>query len=100
MPALGGYGASVAACGNRFLVTALRGNAVAVWGSDGRFEREIGLPRPAGLAVDGERVLASNELGLIARLDPATGVLDPLVERPGVRWDNHLAAVRPRARRT
>ncbi len=94
VPGLGGYGASAAACGNRFLVTALQGHTVAVWGSDGRLQREIGLPRPAGLAVDGNEVLVSNELGLIARLDPVHGTLDPLVERAGVRWDNHLAIVR------
>ena len=88
---LGGYAASLAALGNRFLVSAPHGNAVAVWDSDGRAEREFGLPRPAGLAVDGDRVLVSNEHGLIVGLDPAGGPLQPVVDRPEIRWDNHLA---------
>lgn len=89
-PALGGYAASVAACGDVFVATALQGDTVVAWHSDGRLLHELGLRRPAGIAVHGESVLVSNELGRIVRIDPARGSLEPVAEHPGVRWDNHL----------
>lgn len=93
-PGLGGYGASIAAFGNRLLVTALHGDTIAQWNSQGELLRETGLRRPAGLATVDRQVLVSNELGTIARLDPDNGRLTPVTEAPGVRWDNHLAIVR------
>jgi len=88
---LGGYGASIAALGDDFFVTALQGDTVVQWSSDGRLVREIGLRRPAGLATRSDHVLVSNELGTIARIDPDSGTLKVELEHPGLRWDNHLA---------
>ncbi|TJZ77358.1 DUF1513 domain-containing protein [Chitiniphilus eburneus] len=93
LPGWGGYAASVAAAGNVFIATALQGDAILLWRSDGAFLGEVGLQRPAGIAVDGERVYVSNELGLIAELDIARRRLAPLATRAGVKWDNHLVVV-------
>lgn len=95
VPGLGGYGASIAALGDDFFVSALQGDAVVRWSSRGELRREYGLRRPAGLATAAGAVLVSNELGLIARLAPGDGRLDTVFEAPGIRWDNHLA-VAPR----
>lgn len=95
VPGLGGYGASIAARGAQFFVSALQGDAVVEWNSRGELLREHGLRRPAGLATVGDAVLASNELGLIARLAPAGGAPVTVFEAPGVRWDNHLAVIDP-----
>lgn len=94
-PGLGGYGASIVAHGNRFLVTALQSDTIVQWNSNGEVVRETGLRRPAGLATVDGQVLVSNELGTIARLDPDNGQLSVVIETPGIRWDNHLAIVQP-----
>ncbi|MDO9598726.1 MAG: DUF1513 domain-containing protein [Azoarcus sp.] len=93
-PGLGGYGASIVAHDDRFLVTALQSDTIVQWSSHGDVVRETGLRRPAGLATVDGQVLVSNELGTIARLDPDNGRLTAVIEAPGIRWDNHLAIVR------
>ncbi|GLS06095.1 hypothetical protein GCM10007860_32610 [Chitiniphilus shinanonensis] len=93
LPGWGGYAASVAAVGDVFVATALQGDVILLWRSDGSFLGEVGLQRPAGIAVDGERVYVSNEMGLIAELDVARRRLTPLATRAGVKWDNHLVVV-------
>ncbi|KAF0814753.1 hypothetical protein IGB42_00808 [Andreprevotia sp. IGB-42] len=93
VPGLGGYAASVAALGNVFIASALQGNALALWGSDGKALGQIGVQRPAGIAIDGARAYVSNEMGVIAELDLAARKLTPLITRSGVKWDNHLQLV-------
>ncbi|UXY15912.1 DUF1513 domain-containing protein [Chitiniphilus purpureus] len=93
LPGWGGYAASLAAVGDLFIATALQGDTILLWHSDGTFAGEVGLQRPAGVAVDGGRVYVSNELGLIAELDPVQRRLTPLAMQAGVKWDNHLVAV-------
>ncbi|WP_051304750.1 DUF1513 domain-containing protein [Chitinilyticum litopenaei] len=85
-----GYGASVAAVGNEFLVTAMRGNRLARWRSDGTPLPALIVPRPAGVASDGSQAWISSEQGGLYRYDPTFGTLDELPGLPGRRWDNHL----------
>ncbi|WP_255988261.1 DUF1513 domain-containing protein [Chitinolyticbacter albus] len=93
LPGWGGYAASVAAAGNVFIATALQGDAILLWDSRGAFLGEIGMQRPAGIAVDGARIFVSNEMGVIAELDLARRSLTSLVTQAGIKWDNHLAIV-------
>lgn len=90
VPGLGGYAASIAAIGNQFIVSALEGNALALWDTSGRATQQYGLLRPAGIAVWNGKALVSTELGVITLLNPQNGTLTPLVSYPSIKWDNHL----------
>ena len=90
VPNLQGYGASIAAVGNEFLVSALKGNALARWTSDGKALPPIPFARAAGIASDGRQAWLSGETGSLAHYDPATARLTPLNNMPARRWDNHL----------
>ncbi len=87
---LQGYGASIAAVGNTFLVSALKGNAIARWNSDSRALAPIAMPRPAGIASDGRQAWISSESGLLVHLEPNSARLTPLNQGAAHRWDNHL----------
>jgi len=87
---LQGYGASIAAVGNTFLVSALKGNALARWRSDGKPLAPIAMPRPAGIASDGVQAWISSESGMLAHYEPSSATLTPLKLGAGHRWDNHL----------
>nr|WP_315169102.1 DUF1513 domain-containing protein [uncultured Deefgea sp.] len=87
---LQGYGASIAAVGNTFLVSALKGNAVARWTSAGVPLAPIAMDRPAGIASDGQQAWISSERGLLAHFDPKTTTLTALNQSAAHRWDNHL----------
>jgi hypothetical protein len=85
-----GYGAAVAAQGNRFAVTCPRGDAVLVWDREGRFCGEARIPKPAGIAALPDAWVVSNELGELWHLD--AGLRAERVGGVGGRaWDNHLA---------
>ncbi|WP_293935970.1 DUF1513 domain-containing protein [Iodobacter sp.] len=90
LPGLGGYAASIAAVGNQFIVSALEGNALALWDTNGRATQQYGLLRPAGIAAWQGKALISTELGVITQLDPHNGKLTPLASYPNIKWDNHL----------
>lgn len=87
---LHGYGASIAAVGNQFLVTALQGNALARWTSQGEALPALLLPRAAGIASDGTQAWISSETGALAHFDPKTVSLTPVPRVAAHRWDNHL----------
>ena len=87
---LQGYGASIAAVGNTFLVSALKGNALARWTSDGTPLAPIAMPRPAGIASDGHQAWISSESGQLMHFEPNSATLTPLFQGAGHRWDNHL----------
>lgn len=89
-PGLMGYGASVAAVGNHFLVSALHGSKLARWQSDGQPLAAISFPRPAGIASDGRQAWVSSETGLLAHYDAQAGTLSSLPGQSARRWDNHL----------
>lgn len=89
-PGLMGYGASIAAVGNQFLVSALRGSALARWQSDGQPLAAINFPRPAGIASDGQQAWVSSETGLLAHYDAKAATLPSLPGQTARRWDNHL----------
>lgn len=84
------YAASIAAVGNTFLVSALKGNALARWRSDGTPLPSIAMPRPAGIASDGQQAWISSESGMLAHFDPHLATLTPLKLAVAPRWDNHL----------
>ena len=86
-----GYGASIAAVGNQFLVSALRGSALARWQSDGQPLAAINFPRPAGIASDGQQAWVSSETGILAHYDAGTNTLPSLPDQAARRWDNHLS---------
>lgn len=85
-----GYGASIAAVGNQFLVSALRGNALARWQTDGQPLSPIAYPRPCGIASDGRQAWVSSETGTLAHYDAGDATLLPVPGQTGRRWDNHL----------
>lgn len=87
---LQGYGASIAAVGNSFLVSALKGNAIARWTSAGAPLAPIAMPRPAGIASDGQQAWVSSESGVLAHFEPKTATLTALSSSAAHRWDNHL----------
>ena len=89
-PGLMGYGASIAAVGNQFLVSALRGSALARWQSDGQPLVAINFPRPAGIASDGQQAWVSSETGILAHYDAQAATLPALPDQSARRWDNHL----------
>jgi hypothetical protein len=89
-PGLMGYGASIAAVGNQFLVSALQGSALARWQSDGQPLAAINFPRPAGIASDGKQAWVSSETGLLAHYDAQAATLPSLPGQSARRWDNHL----------
>ncbi|MCB5195172.1 DUF1513 domain-containing protein [Deefgea salmonis] len=87
---LQGYGASIAAVGDTFLISALKGNALARWRSDGTPLAPIAMSRPAGIASDGAQAWISSESGFLAHFEPNTATLTKLQQAAGPRWDNHL----------
>ncbi|NHQ86508.1 DUF1513 domain-containing protein [Iodobacter sp. HSC-16F04] len=90
VPGLGGYAASIAAVGSQFILSCLEGNALAIWDSHGKAQKQCGLLRPAGIAAWGDKAYVSTELGVITLLDPQNGTLTPVSSHTGVKWDNHL----------
>ncbi|AMC35049.1 hypothetical protein VN23_10710 [Janthinobacterium sp. B9-8] len=93
VPGLGGYAASIAAVGTQFILSCLEGNALAIWDSHGKAQKQCGLLRPAGIAPWGDKAYISTELGVITLLDPQNGTLTPVSSHPGIKWDNHLIVV-------
>lgn len=89
-PGLMGYGASIATVGNQFLVSALRGSALARWQSDGQPLGAISFPRPAGVASDGQQAWVSSETGVLAHYDAQAATLPSLHGQSARRWDSHL----------
>ncbi|WP_051534518.1 DUF1513 domain-containing protein [Deefgea rivuli] len=87
---LRGYGASIATVGNQFLVTALQGNALARWTSEGDALPALPFERAAGIASDGQQAWVSSETGALAHFDPKSANLTPLPHVAAHRWDNHL----------
>ncbi|WP_239078519.1 MULTISPECIES: DUF1513 domain-containing protein [Deefgea] len=87
---LQGYAASIAAVGNTFLISALKGNALARWRSDGTPLAPIAMPRPAGIVSDGQQAWVSSESGILAHFEPHSAKLTPLKSVATHRWDNHL----------
>ncbi|STR46037.1 DUF1513 domain-containing protein [Iodobacter fluviatilis] len=90
---LGGYAASIAAVGTQFILSCLEGNALAIWDSQGKAQRQSGLLRPAGIAPWKNKAYISTELGIITLLDPEDGTLTPISSHTGIKWDNHLILV-------
>lgn len=85
-----GYGASIAAVGDQFLITAMRGHQVARWLSDGTPLPALNLPSPAGIASQGTRAWISSEQGLLYQYqatDQSFKALDGYTQQ---KWDNHL----------
>lgn len=94
-----GYGAALAACGERFAVTCTRGDRVLVWDSRGRYCGEARIPKPAGIVTIGDAWLVSNELGELWRLDAERLSTERESRFPGRAWDNHLGVTAHRADR-
>ncbi|WP_051278857.1 DUF1513 domain-containing protein [Chitinilyticum aquatile] len=92
--ALMGYGASIAAAGDEFLVSAMRGNRLARWRSNGTPLPALAVPRPAGIASDGRQAWISSEAGGLYGYTPETAALFELSGLPARRWDNHLVLLR------
>jgi uncharacterized protein len=86
-----GYGAAVAACGDRFAVTCPRGDCVLIWDSAGTRCGDVRIAKPAGIASAGDAWIVSNELGEIWRIDARRVEADRLAHAAGRAWDNHLA---------
>ncbi|WP_297574969.1 DUF1513 domain-containing protein [uncultured Deefgea sp.] len=86
---LQGYGASIAAVGNTFLVSALKANTIASWHSGGAALAPLAMARPAGIASDGQQAWISSETGMLAHYSANTHTLTPLPSHR-LRWDNHL----------
>ncbi|MBY0446657.1 MAG: DUF1513 domain-containing protein [Burkholderiales bacterium] len=80
----------MAAVDKQFILSCLEGNALALWGSDGKAQAQYGLLRPAGIAAWGDQAYVSTELGVITLLDPQNGSLTPISSHPTIKWDNHL----------
>ncbi|HKQ30305.1 MAG TPA: DUF1513 domain-containing protein [Burkholderiales bacterium] len=88
---LGGYGAAIAAHGDRFAVTCTRGDRVSVWDTRGRHCGSIAMRKPSGIAALKTGWMVSNEFGECWHV--RAGDLH-VVERylaAGRRWDNHLS---------
>ncbi|WP_373974116.1 DUF1513 domain-containing protein [Chitinibacter sp. SCUT-21] len=85
-----GYGASIAAVGNEFLITALRGNQLGRWRSDGAPLPTLSLPRPAGIASHNNTAWISSENGGIYQYQPQDQTLKALDGYTQQKWDNHL----------
>ncbi|QLG88930.1 DUF1513 domain-containing protein [Chitinibacter bivalviorum] len=98
-PALQGYGASIAAVhdaqlGSQFLISALRGNQLARWQSDGTPLASLNLLRPAGIASDGKQAWISSETGVLAHYQMGGDTLTMCPMQGTPRWDNHLVLVK------
>ncbi|WP_410499965.1 DUF1513 domain-containing protein [Chitinibacter sp. S2-10] len=89
-PKLMGYGASIAAVGNQFLISALRGGQLARWRSDGTPLESISIERPAGIASNGQQAWISSEAGSIYGYSPASNTVKALEQYTRRQWDNHL----------
>lgn len=89
-PDLMGYGASIAAVGNEFLISAMRGNQLARWRSDGSPLPALAIPRPAGIASQGQQAWISSETGGIYRYHAQSQNLIALAGYTQRKWDNHL----------
>jgi hypothetical protein len=90
---IGGYAASVAACGERFAVTCTRGDRIAVWDTGGRYRGAVAMRKPAGIVTVGSEWLVSNEFGELWRIDAERLRVNARHAWPRYRWDNHLTLV-------
>lgn len=88
--AMGGYGASVAAAGNRFLLSCPKGGMVAEWNSEGRATGRLALPKPYGVTGEGADWLVSGEDGELWRLRRGSLQIAATERFDGRHWDNHL----------
>ncbi|MFC4159295.1 DUF1513 domain-containing protein [Chitinimonas lacunae] len=88
--AMAAYGASVAANGNRFLLSCPKGGLVAEWDSEGHPGAQAQLAKPYGVTARHGDWLVSGEDGQLWRL--AAGTLELLASEhfPELHWDNHL----------
>lgn len=95
--AMRNYGGSVAAdpSGNWFAVSAPRGNLIAFWGLDGRFQGSTQVADGCGVAPGDApgTFFISSGTGTLHRHDCMTGATARLPGLPneGIEWDNHLA---------
>ncbi|WP_157669876.1 DUF1513 domain-containing protein [Chitinibacter sp. GC72] len=86
-----GYAASIAAHGNEFLISAMRGNQLARWRSDGSALESLPVPRPAGIVSDGASVWLSSEAGSLYRYSQQDQSIAELAGYTHRKWDNHLS---------
>lgn len=88
---LNGYGAAIAAHGDRFAVTCTRGDRVSVWDTRGRHCGSIAMRKPSGIVALETGWMVSNEFGEYWHV--RAGDLH-IIERyvaAGRSWDNHLS---------
>lgn len=85
-----GYGASIAAVGNEFLISAMRGNQLARWRSDGSPLPALAIPRPAGIASRDQQAWISSEEGGLYQYQAADQSIQRLASYTQQKWDNHL----------
>jgi uncharacterized protein len=91
---MNGYGAAVAANGDRFAVTCTRGDRIAVWDTRGRYCGDVAMRKPSGIAPAGSDWIVSNEFGELWRIHAASlRVLERQVV-VGRLWDNHLTLLK------
>jgi hypothetical protein len=86
------YAASIAwdPASKHFVLSCPSGNLIACWSADEQYAGTIEVPKVSGIAFDGERGYASNELGEVYQLDIGRRRASLYKTLPGVQWDNHL----------